>query len=131
MSLKDEIQHAQNLLAQAVGARDAGRAAALYTAGAVFMPDQAPSCTSPDAIGAFFQGAFDNGIASARFTTQEVDGDASQAVETGRYELFAAHPSGDRICVADGRYLVSWRKVDGQWRIHRDMFNSARAANQP
>jgi ketosteroid isomerase-like protein len=52
-----------------------------------------------------------------------VDGDDTQAAEIGRYELFAADPNGERICVDDGRYLVVWRKVDARWRIQRDMFN--------
>jgi ketosteroid isomerase-like protein len=25
--------------------------------------------------------------------------------------------------VDDGRYLCVWRKVDDNWRIHRDIFN--------
>jgi uncharacterized protein (TIGR02246 family) len=124
MLLKDEIQAVQNLLAQACGAHDQVRAAALYTDDARLMPHGAPTCTGRLEIGAFFGAAFDNGIVHARFTTLEVDGDHAQALEIGRYELFALLPGGERACVDDGRYLIVWRKVDGQWRIHRDMFNS-------
>jgi uncharacterized protein (TIGR02246 family) len=123
MSLKDEIQAAQNQLAQAIAARDAGAAAALYTPDACLMPDGMPSCTGHETIGGFFGGAIENGIVAARFTTLDVEADGGFAVETGRYELFAAHPSGDRIRADAGRYLVVWRQVEGSWRIHRDMFN--------
>jgi uncharacterized protein (TIGR02246 family) len=124
MALKDEIQTAQNRLAEAVSARDANRAAALYTGDARLLPQGAPDCTSRGAIAAFFGGAFDNGIIGARFITEEVEGGDTQAVETGRYELYAGPPGGDRVLAAEGRYHVVWRKVDGDWRIHRDMFNT-------
>lgn len=130
MSLKQELQNAQNLMAAAFAAGDAQRAAALYTDDACLMPAGAPSCDGRAAIGAFFDGAIGQGIVSARFTTQEAEGDEMQAVETGRYELFAALPNGERQRVDDGRYLVMWRKVDGDWRIHRDMFNHAMPAAQ-
>jgi uncharacterized protein (TIGR02246 family) len=124
MALKDEIQAAQNRLAEAISARDANRAVSLYTDDARLIPQGAPACNDRAAIAGFFAGAFENGIVSARFTTDEVDGDDKQATEIGRYELYAAPPSSDLIRVADGRYLVVWRKVDGNWRIHRDMFNT-------
>jgi uncharacterized protein (TIGR02246 family) len=123
MSLKDELQSAQNVMAAAFGARDARRAAALYTDDACLMPDGLPTFHGREAIGQFFRGAIDQGVMAARFTTQEVDGDDQQALEIGRYELFAALPNGERMCVDDGRYFVTWRKTDGAWRIHRDMFN--------
>jgi uncharacterized protein (TIGR02246 family) len=123
MTLKDEIQAAQHQLAAAIAARDPAAAVALYTNDARVMPHGAPTCSTHEEIAGFFTAAFTNGIVAARFTTQEVDGDGNQASEIGQYELFAPHPNGDRIRVADGRYLVLWRKVDGAWRIHRDMFS--------
>jgi uncharacterized protein (TIGR02246 family) len=124
MSLKDEIQSAQNALGAAFSARDGARAAALYTDDTCLMADGMPSFHGREAVAGFFCGAIANGIVSARFTTQEVEGgDEDRALEIGRYELFAGLPNGERECVEDGRYFISWRKVDGAWRIHRDMFN--------
>ena len=122
MSLKEQIQQAQNQLAEYIATRDAAGAAALYTADACFMPHGAPTCASPEAITAFYKGAFEGGIATARFTTDNVEGDERQAVETGRYELFADGAQSSMI--ASGRYLVVWRKQADGWRMHRDMFNS-------
>jgi uncharacterized protein (TIGR02246 family) len=124
MALKDEIQAAQDRLAEAVSARDAARAAALYADDARLIPQGAPACNDRAAITAFFAGAFANGIVGARFITEDVDGDDARASEIGRYELYAAPPNGDRVLAAEGRYLVVWRKVDGAWRMHRDMFNT-------
>jgi ketosteroid isomerase-like protein len=130
MSLKEEIQSAQNLMAEAFGARDAKRAAALYAEDACLMPDGIPTFHGREAISGFFGGAIDQGIVSARFTTQEVEGDDVQALEIGRYELFAPLPNGERTCVDDGRYFVAWRKIGGAWRIYRDMFNRYRPVPQ-
>jgi uncharacterized protein (TIGR02246 family) len=124
MALKDEIQAVQDRLAEAISARDPRRAAALYTDDARLIPQGAPACADRGAIAAFFAGAIGNGIAGARFTTEEVEGDETQAVETGRYELYAAPPGEDRVLAAEGRYLVVWRKRDGGWQMHRDMFNT-------
>jgi uncharacterized protein (TIGR02246 family) len=122
MNLKDEIQATHNQLAEAISAGDASRAITLYTDDARVIPHGGPICASRDAIRAFLDGAVQSGVNAARFTTQEVDGDNAQAVEIGRYELFAPTPEGDRMRVADGRYMMVWRKVGQDWRIHRDMF---------
>ncbi|ALK96932.1 hypothetical protein AB595_04445 [Massilia sp. WF1] len=127
MALKDEIQAAQDRLAEAISARDARRAASLYTDDARLIPQGAPACIGPDAIAAFFAGAFANGIAGARFSTDDVDGDDARASEVGSYALYAGAPDGEPVLAGEGRYLVVWRKVDGSWRLHRDMFNTAQA----
>ena len=122
MTLKDEIQARQNQLAEAVAAGDASRAMTLYTDDARLIPPGAPICASHDEIRSFFDGAIQSGIVAAHFTTEEVDGDSAQATEIGRYVLFASSPHGNRMPVAEGHYLIVWRKVDKHWRIHRDMF---------
>lgn len=124
MTLKDEIQAAQDRLADAIAARDADRAASLYTEDARLIPQGGPACTGREAIAAFFGGALANGIVGARFTTEDVDGDDARAIEIGGYTLYAATPDGERVLAAEGRYLVAWRKIDGSWLMHRDMFNS-------
>ncbi len=131
MGLKEEIQSAQNLMAEAFGSRDAKRAAALYSEDACLMPDGMPTFRGRSAIGGFFGGAIEQGIVSARFTTQEVEGDDMQALEVGSYALFAGLPNGERTCVDEGRYFAAWRKVGGVWRVYRDMFNRNTPLPQP
>jgi ketosteroid isomerase-like protein len=130
MSLKQEIQAARELLVEAFIARDAVRGAALYTRDARLMPDGVSTCIGQEGVCDFFGQAIEQDIVSARFTTQDVEGDATQAVEIGRYELFASHSGGDRLRVDDGRYLVVWRKEGDNWRIFREMFNRYQPSTQ-
>jgi ketosteroid isomerase-like protein len=125
MSLIDEIQRAQDALAAAVSDRDAQRASEQYTQDARLMAHGLPTFQGRDAVKGFFEQAYANGIASARFTTLEVEGGLEQATEIGQYELFAKGQDGALLGVQQGRYFIAWRKVDGAWRIHRDMFNLA------
>jgi uncharacterized protein (TIGR02246 family) len=125
MSLFDDIQRAQDALAAAITAQDAVRASEQYTLDARLMAHGLPTFQGRDAIKAFFEQAGAKGIASARFTTQEVEGGPEQATEIGQYELFAKGPDGALFGVQQGRYFIAWRKEDGAWRIHRDMFNLA------
>lgn len=127
MSLHDEIQQRENGLARAAAARDLPRVLAFYTPDALLMPAGLPTFRGREAIAAFFQG-LPPAIVELRFTTEDVeaagDGDAACATETGRFELLAQGEGGAPVVADAGRYLVVWRRVQGQWCLHRDMFNS-------
>lgn len=55
------------------------------------------------------------------FVTVELDGDGSAAFEIGEYRRTdAAGQLLDR-----GKYIVRWKRVDGDWKIHRDMLSTS------
>jgi ketosteroid isomerase-like protein len=55
-----------------------------------------------------------------KLDTVEVEGFGDMAYEVGKYAL-----SGKTGKVSDqGKYIVVWKKVRGQWKLHRDIFNS-------
>jgi len=55
------------------------------------------------------------------FTTTDLQGDENFLVETGTYEIKDA---GKKL--ADkGKYVVVWKKENGQWKLYRDMGNSS------
>ena len=45
-------------------------------------------------------------------------------IEEGRYKLYV---EGDKE-VDHGKYIVTWAKEDGQWKLHRDIFNTSNPA---
>jgi ketosteroid isomerase-like protein len=58
---------------------------------------------------------------SLRLETLEAEAQGDMAWEQGRYTLSGADGAErDR-----GKYLVIWKQVNGQWRLHRDMLSTS------
>jgi ketosteroid isomerase-like protein len=66
----------------------------------------------------------DMGVAAAALVTSEVTESGDIAVETGNYRLFAA----DNSEIDNGKYLVVRKLEDGEWRLHRDIWNTSKAS---
>jgi ketosteroid isomerase-like protein len=49
----------------------------------------------------------------------EAEDHGDTAVEIGRYTLSGGGQVMDR-----GKYLVIWKQKDGQWQLHRDIWNT-------
>ena len=124
MTLKADIQLRENELAEAASGRDIARIVAMYTEDAQMLPNGAPTFTGRAAIGNFFQ-AFPPAVVKIKLTTVDVQGDEQHAVEVGSYEMMAQGPAGQLVTADAGRYLITWKRVNGEWLIHRDMFNHA------
>jgi len=60
-------------------------------------------------------------INSLNLETTSADGFGNNAIEEGKYTLYA---DGD-IIIDEGKYIVTWVKVDGKWLIDRDIWNSS------
>ncbi len=106
---------------EAVSRGDGAALAALYTPEAQLLPAQSDFVTGTKAIGEFWQGVFDSGIKAATLTTVEVNSHGDTADEVGRYELRAA----DGEVLDKGKYVVIWKKEDGTWKLHRDIWNTS------
>jgi uncharacterized protein (TIGR02246 family) len=124
MSLKDQIQAAQNALAETLETLDSKEVAARYSEDAHMLPDGLPTMKGRTEISTFFDGVFKQGVVGGKFSTLEVDGTEVDVIEIGRYELYAQPQEGPRVSVGKGRYLVAWKRIDGAWFLHRDIFNS-------
>ncbi len=104
--------------------QDAAGMGALYTEDGQALPPGGDIAHGQAAIGAVWQGVFDAGLKEAHLETREVEGFDDTAYEVGAYTLLRAGGQ-----VADrGKYIVIWKRVDGQWRLHRDIWNSSQSA---
>ncbi len=122
---RQDIDNVNQRLSQAVQDGDAAAAAALYTEDGKFLAPNADFLSGRAAIQGFFQGAIDGGIKGLNLTTLELEIQGDSAHEVGTYELVA-----DGGVVADsGKFIVIWKRVDGNWRLHRDMINTSRPAD--
>lgn len=93
--------------------------ASIYTAGGQLMAPNAPAASGENLISAF-EGMADMGIASIDLQTSEVEAAEDFAYEVGNYSLMGEDGSE----VDNGKYIVIWKMEDGEWKLHRDIFNS-------
>jgi len=97
--------------------------AALYTDDGTLLPPGGDAIQGRDGIAAFWRSVMDMGIASAELETVELDEQGNTAIEVGRYRLGTAEGK-----TADqGKYLVVWKRADGAWKLHRDVWNTSLA----
>jgi ketosteroid isomerase-like protein len=104
---------------------DAAAMAAAYTEGGQVLPPNSDVVTGNQAIQAFWQGLMDTGVKGVQLETVEAEGEGPTAYEVGRFTLSDA--SGEMIDT--GKYVVIWKQQGGQWKLHRDIFNSSRPAS--
>lgn len=93
--------------------------AALYTENGQLLPPNSDIVSGRQAIQEFWQGAFSS-IGQASLETVEVAGQGDTAYEVGKYVLIDA----SRQLIDRGKYVVIWKYQDGQWKLHRDIWNS-------
>jgi uncharacterized protein (TIGR02246 family) len=124
----DEVRaaiEAQNrAFGEAVHAGDAAAISALYTADGAVLPPGSAKVSGRAAVAEFWASAPSAGIASAVLTTEEVvyaQGDT--ATEIGS----AVTSAKDGSVIDEGKYIVLWKRDEGAWRFHRDIWNSNRA----
>ena len=117
----DAIVAANKVFMATFGKGDAAGLAALYTEQGQLLPPNADFMTGREAIQAFWQGAMDMGLTEARIETLEVEAHGDTAIEVSKYTL---HVQGGQQADA-GKFIVIWKREGGQWRLHRDIFNSS------
>jgi uncharacterized protein (TIGR02246 family) len=113
-----EIQ--RKAFAEAVARGDAARVAKLFTTDAKLMVPGLETVTGREAIQRFWQGGLGM-IKGISFAPADFTGEnEGLVVETGNIKtLDEGGKEKDQ-----SRYLVVWKREDGEWRIHRDIVNS-------
>ncbi|MEY4383944.1 MAG: hypothetical protein RI995_1486 [Bacteroidota bacterium] len=118
---QNEINEANRSFENFVSKGDSvGLATNVYTIDAKFMNPNAPSAEGRAAVTSAISGIFKSGITGIKLTSKEIWGDGNTITEEGAFELNIK----DGTVVEKGKYLVMWKKEDGKWKIHRDMFSS-------
>lgn len=77
---------------------------------------------TPD-IAAFWQGAMNMGIKSAKLETKELHECGDLAIEVGQYTL-TIKAEGGAAMTDVGKYVVVWKDDGGMWKLHIDIWNS-------
>jgi len=120
-SIREAIEEGNKQWSAALSRGDSAGMAALYTPNAQLFPTHSDIVSGTEAIQKFWQGVITSGVRGATLTILEVDGQGDTAYEVGRYALTGA---GGQV-LDNGKYVVVWKREQGQWRLHRDIWNSS------
>jgi uncharacterized protein (TIGR02246 family) len=117
---KTEIEAMNKKFMEAVSKGDSVAVASYYTADAKFMGPNAAAVVGRGNIQSDIGGLIKAGLTKLVLTTTEVWGNENFVGEEGVMTLSTA----DGKPVDQGKYIVLWKKEDGSWKLHRDIFNS-------
>jgi uncharacterized protein (TIGR02246 family) len=119
--IQSDIRSANDTFEQTFARGDAPGMALLYTPDGMLLPTGVAPVVGHEAIGNFWQMVMDMGVKAARLDTVEVEEHGDTAIELGHYLL-----SGEgRQRIDQGKYLVIWKKQNGQWKLHKDIWNTS------
>ncbi|MBW3549418.1 MAG: nuclear transport factor 2 family protein [Proteobacteria bacterium] len=94
--------------------------ASLYSREGQVLPTGSDAIAGHQAIAAYWRAAFEAGIERVELETLELDTHGDRATEVGRYTL---HGAGEQV-IDRGKYVVIWTLENGEWKLHRDIFNT-------
>ncbi|MFC3229036.1 YybH family protein [Marinibaculum pumilum] len=119
--IKAEIDQVARLIPEYFNGGDMMAIGPLYTEDCVFMVPGSPAMTGRQAVVDAMAALKAEGIARLDTWRVEVQSDGGAgAVEHGGYSM--ADIDGTEL--DRGKYMVLWKKQDGRWLLHWDMFNS-------
>ncbi|WP_298983742.1 SgcJ/EcaC family oxidoreductase [uncultured Roseibium sp.] len=107
-----------NTYIAAYNAKDAEAISAYYTEKAALLPPRSRALVGRPSIAAHFAKAFNNGLSDLEYNILEIDQtgpDTAVEVAETKVKLGAKTISG--------RSMHVWKKVEGVWFIHRDMYH--------
>ncbi|MFN2232883.1 MAG: YybH family protein [Anaerolineales bacterium] len=120
-NIRESITAANNVFMETFKRGDAAGLAALYTNNGQVLPPNGDFVSGQQAIQGFWQAIFDMGIKEAQLEIVEVEKQGDTAFEVSRFKLLGE--SGQVL--DEGKYIVIWKRDQGQWKLHRDIFNSS------
>ncbi len=124
----DGLNAMRDVWQSAYDANDATLIAAIYTENGAVMPPNSESVNGMAAIEEFFA-EFQAAGMSVEIQDTETYANGDLGYKVGTYTI----SDGDGATVDEGKYVEIWRHIDGEWRMHRDIFNSnlALPASEP
>jgi ketosteroid isomerase-like protein len=100
---------------------DAALIASAYTEDAEAFPPNSDKVKGRPALQKLWQSVLDSGIAAFELNTTEVEADGNLAYEVGTYAM----KTKDGKVADQGKYCVVWKRVNGQWLLHRDIWTTS------
>jgi uncharacterized protein (TIGR02246 family) len=118
MSLSD-ISAVSRQFEEAARKGDLDRIASLYTPDAIVLPPDGPLVKGRDAIKQMWGTVAQQiGLKDVRLNTLDFELAGDTGYEVGEATLTVS--SGTAVA----KFVVVWKKIGGQWRLHRDIWNA-------
>lgn len=105
---------------------DTDRIQDLYTEDGQILPPGHDIVTGRGSIAEFWQGVRDAGVNTIDIETVEAEEYGATASRVGRGTLEDA----DGTTVDQIKFIELWKQDDGDWKIHRDIWNSSTGDEQ-
>lgn len=120
-----EIAEARRHFAEVLFRQDHGALPALFTADTLLLPSGKPLVKGAEAATAFWTAATSDPRKRLRSAFDAIDSLCADGivVETGRATVYAVETRRE-LLLDRGKYIVVWKRADGRWLRHRDIFNS-------
>ena len=119
-NVRQAIEANNSKWAAALSRGEAATIAALYTPTAQLLPANGNIVSGQEAIQKYWQDAITSGYRSVTFTTVEVEACGDTAYEVGKY---AVPGEGGKV-LGTGDFVVIWKRENGRWRLHRDIWTT-------
>lgn len=125
--VRDAITTANENFLAAWKRGDAAGLAALYTKNGQVLPPNSDFVTGKEEIQAFWQTLFGRGIKGIKLKAVEVACHGDTAIEVSEYTVHGKE--GQEF--DKGKCIVIWKQQEGQWKLHRDIYNSNNSIPAP
>lgn len=119
-AVREAITAVNQQFMDAYNSQDAEALAGLYTADGMLLPPNTKSVQGRENIQNFWGQAMSMGPSQLKLETTELYAHAEEATEMGMATVTAP----DGTLLDTGPFMVIWKKVDGSWYLHRDIWNS-------
>lgn len=118
--IREGIEATNQRLISALAKGDAAGVAASYTADAQMFPANSDVVSGRAAIQNLWGEWIKAGVTKLTLEPVEVEGMGDTAYEVGKYTL----PGDDGKLLDAGKYIVIWKRQQGAWKLHRDIWTT-------
>jgi ketosteroid isomerase-like protein len=120
-----EITAVRRRFAEVLFNRDHAALPVLFTADTLLLPSGKPLVRGRDNAVAFWTAASSNPDRQLRSEYEALDSlfEGAVVIESGRATVWAVEAGREQL-LDRGKYVVVWKREDGRWRRHRDIYNS-------
>jgi uncharacterized protein (TIGR02246 family) len=120
-----EIAANNRTFEHAVATGNTDAIAALLAPDVMALPPDGPIVTGKEAVKQLWMSAIrEHGMKSCLISSENLDFVGDMASEVGHATMTMASPGG-KTDTAKIKFVVVWKRLDGKWLLHRDIWNAA------